>query len=744
MHRHVPVGIWNRWRHRRGFDFDNAIFDVMFPIFSVGIHFGVSPFLLVGLVVAAWIFTQWVYRHTIPPVAIWKRTVLKIVRVLSLAVILLLLWKPVLSIFVEESDAPIVAILVDESASMGLEEGNGKRSDAVGLLFDNPLWRDLSRRFDLRYFAFADSVRAVSLEYVDSLQYDRTGSNIAGAWNQVEKVLREEYYSAAVVISDGNNNAGENPVRQAQYSSVPLFTVGIGDTTPARDAMIVQVITNDICYAGDEVPVDVRVRGVGIQGEKSALTFSGPAGENLGTQSVRWGEDYHEETVHLTFTPGESGTWKYEVLLEPLSDELTIHNNRKSYYIKVLESKVRVFVLSGAPSFDLDFFIKCLHENPRVSTTLRTQRSGGGYYEGAFPSVNDLAQLDLMILHHYPTTGTNLDDLQKIAEVYKNEDIPILFLMGPEVSLRKLDIVSDILPVRPARFSGQTVELSCNGAASHLIFQDDDGRQWIKWEALPPLWGKHDIFTVKQGSQVIGLANSQIGGGPFPGIVLRKAGWKKSMAVLPWGLWRWGFLTSPEQSKTLEIFLDRSIRYLVTREEDKQVRFTTSKPIYQGGEMVRLSAQVYSEDYEPVDGAEVEVLVTAGEETVRLVMDGEGNGRYSGEISAWTEGEYTYTGKATRDKLLGEDQGKFTVEAFNIEFLNTTMNQQLLRAVATLSGGAYYAPEAIGEIAERLQFPPRTSTSSWEVPIWNRAWLLWVLVGLLSLEWLIRKRSGML
>ncbi|KPL06069.1 hypothetical protein AMJ86_09990 [bacterium SM23_57] len=681
----------------------------MLQIFSVGIHFDKHPVFLAALLILVWLFTVWVYRHTVPPVASWKRTVLKVLRILALAVVILLLWKPVLSVFVEESDIPILAVLIDDSASMGLVTGDSIRSDDVRAIFESPVWLDVESRFDVRYYAFADSVWVVSGGARDSLAFAYTGTDISGAWQRV-----------------------------------PLFTVGIGDSTPAKDAMIVQTITNDIVYAGDVVPLDVRVRGVGIRGEGSVLRLSGPDGENLGTQSIRWKDNFTEETLSFSFTPAEAGTWKYQVSLDPLSDELTASNNRKSFYIKVLESKVSVLVLAGSPSFDLEFLTKSLHENPRITYTLRTQKVQGGYYEGSFPPAGDLDDFDLIILHHYPSSATSMGDLQAVSGAAKRNDCPVLFLMGSEVSLRKLDVITDVIPVRTMRYSGQTVEVSCVGASSHVIFEDDDGQPWIQWDGLPPLWTKPNIFVQKDGSQVIAAGYLQTVGDAFPAIVLRKAGWLKTMAVVPWGLWRWGFQLSQEHSGTLDAFLDRSIRYLVTREEDKLLRITTSKPIYQGGETVRLSAQVYSEGYEPVDGAEVEVLVTAGDETVRLVLDGEGNGRYSGDLSAWTEGEYNYEGTAKRGGMLGEDRGKFTVEAFNIEFLNTAMNPLLLRTVAAQSGGSFCTPETFPELAEYLQFPSRARSVSWEVPIWNRAWLLWIFVGLLSLEWLIRKRSGML
>jgi hypothetical protein len=716
----------------------------MIPLLSVGVHFGQSPFFLIGLVIVFWAFTIWVYRHTVPPVVSWKRTILKILRGLSLAVLLLLLWKPVLSIFIQHNDSPILAVLIDDSASMGLQESNNKRSDVVETILKNPVWSDLGERFDIRYFAFADSPQVLANRQFDSLAFNHTGTNLCNSWQLVESSLREGNYTAAVILSDGDNNAGENPVRLAQYSSVPLYTIGIGDSTPARDAMIVQTNTNDICYAGDEVPLDVRVRGVGVRGETSLVKLNGPNGEDLGVQTIHWKDDFLEETLRFKYIPPRAGTWKYQVSLEPLPNELTVNNNRKSFYVKVLESKVSVLVLAGSPNFDLEFLVKALKENPRINAIFRTQNSQGGYYEGTFPSVTDLDKVDLVLLHHYPSASTSLNDLQSVVNLVKRKECPIMFLMGPEVSLRKLDVISELLPFRTVYFSINTIDVQCSGSGSHVIFEDDEGKPWVKWEVLPPVWASSKFYEVKPGCQVIAVAFPQSGGETIPAMIVQKIGLKKSLAVMPWGLWKWGFQLSLDQSKTLDTFLDRSIRYLVTREEDKLVRISTSKPIYQGGETVNFSAQVYNEDYQPVDGAEVEVSVTKGAETVKLALESEGNGRYSGDLSAWTEGEYTYEGKATRGKILGEDQGKFTVEAFNIEFLNTSMNAPLLRMVAAQSGGAFASAQNFEPMLRQLHFPTRLRTASWEVPIWNRAWLLWVFIGLLSVEWVIRKRSGML
>ena len=156
----------------------------------MGIHFDHHPIFLIGLVAAAAAFTVWVYRHTVPPVAAWKRTILKILRVMSLAILLLLLFKPVMSLFTEETDIPILAVLVDDSASMGLPESNRIRSEVVDNVLDDPVWAELDGRFDIRYYTFSDSVGIWDRDQGDSLGFDGTGTNLSSAWQRVESGLR--------------------------------------------------------------------------------------------------------------------------------------------------------------------------------------------------------------------------------------------------------------------------------------------------------------------------------------------------------------------------------------------------------------------------------------------------------------------------------------------------------------------------------------------------------------------------
>ena len=42
---------------------------------------------------------------------------------------------------------------------------------------------------------------------------------------------------AVVLITDGNSTTGMNPLYEAQELAVPVFTVGVGDTTDQKDLL---------------------------------------------------------------------------------------------------------------------------------------------------------------------------------------------------------------------------------------------------------------------------------------------------------------------------------------------------------------------------------------------------------------------------------------------------------------------------------------------------------------------------
>ena len=192
-------------------------------------------------------------------------------------------------------------------------------------------------------------------------------------------------------------------------------------------------------------------------------------------------------------------------------------------------------------------------------------------------------------------------------------------------------------------------------------------------------------------------------------------------------------------------FLQKSVRWLITREEVKQVKIATDKLVYRSGEQVYAQAQVYTQDYQPVEGAVVRLSVSHAGEQKDYVMESVGSGKYETQFRIFQGGDYEFRGEASRvDQFFGADSGKFSAGEFELEFQQTRMNEPLLQRIAQVSGGTYFTPETIDQLPEKLQGEGRMRVKNSEINLWSEWWSLIIPILFLAIEWTLRRRRGML
>jgi hypothetical protein len=150
-----------------------------------------------------------------------------------------------------------------------------------------------------------------------------------------------------------------------------------------------------------------------------------------------------------------------------------------------------------------------------------------------------------------------------------------------------------------------------------------------------------------------------------------------------------------------------------------------------------------------LDDAEVSVAVRQADKSDQLSLVPIGNGRFEGTFGSLPEGDYTFTARVLAGgEQIAEERGSFSVGGVNVEFQETRMNRLLLQQIAERTGGRYYDAGTIAtlpqDVASLPGFQPRQVVRSSEIELWNRAWMLAVIVLLLASEWFLRKRNGML
>jgi hypothetical protein len=84
------------------------------------------------------------------------------------------------------------------------------------------------------------------------------------------------------------------------------------------------------------------------------------------------------------------------------------------------------------------------------------------------------------------------------------------------------------------------------------------------------------------------------------------------------------------------------------------------------------------------------------------------------------------------------------VSETSVEFQRTQQDRAQLERVARRTGGAYLTAEQAADVADRLDVSPRVVPTTSETVLRSNALLFVLVLALLSCEWLLRKRAGMI
>jgi len=677
------------------------------------------------------------------------RTFLFTLRALAVFLTFLLVSEPILTFIFKSNQPPVVVFLIDNSKSMGIRDRLGDRKKIV---------RDVVSRIsefeiqgEKKFLVFAGDVEEKKNLSPDSLTFSGGLTNITKALEKVREISARENVKSAVLISDGVYNSGENPIYFCERFGVPVFTVGIGDSSVQRDLKIVDVLTNEVTYSGVETPLLVRIESAGFSGG-NADVYLYEEGNEIARDRISLNEGVNEYVVNFKFVPRGEGLKKFTVKVQQMPGEVAYENNQKSLYVKVLKSKYKILIISGAPNPDLAFVKRTLVENKNYEVISFTEKKGKEFIEGNFdPKIAEAS--DAIIFIGYPVKTSDVEIMNRLRDIVVSRNKPVFFLMSRSVDFNKLRSFSDFLPFK---FSGafndeDVVNLLITEDGRNHAVTDLKDRNHI-WNILPPVFKIRGAFSATVGSTVLARAKYQNFETDEPLIIASRLGNRKNVAVLCYGIWRWKLMTAPnkEFEGFFETFINNAIRWLLAPVEEEFVKFKISKNFFSEDESIEFSAQVYNEDYSPVNDADVSVKIfnqASGEVVSEFNLEQVSSGIYSGSVNL-SKGDYGYEAKISRrGRGLKNFSGRFTVGESEVEFLNTRMDSRLLREIASRTGGTFLTAEEISTLPKLISslpdFKPAVVERRKEYILWSRFEPLLVVIVLLSIEWFLRKRYGL-
>jgi hypothetical protein len=696
---------------------------------------------------------------------------------------------------------PLLTVLVDQSASMAVEDAVGGKSRWIAASeLAAQAERDLSSRFDVEVRTFSETLSAASSAELANRRPDGQSTNLSAGLAGALATDRPQG-QAIHLISDGIHNApgGIAPLadvlRLARAMDAPIYTTTLGGATSLRDLEVSVIRPQEVTFVGQRVPISIalRQRGSLIDSAEVVLLHDG---KEVAREIQPIAAD-GRTALKFHVVQNQSGLYRYDVRVEPHAAEATDSNNMASFLVRVVDQPVRVLLLEGKPYWDGKFLIRTLAADPslEVDAIVRIaenrfvmrnlkldRRSGGGSDPGVATGSSEIAgatevagatalRIETSSIVHDPQTllsgpqgldGYQLVVLGRDAEAFLSPAVlerlrtwisrdggSLICYRGTPVAQVPADLAR-LMPVRwsPARESRFRVKLTDRGNDLSWLNPGQAAEDDV-FNRMPSLATTAPAESPKPLSVV--LARSEADAGPAV-VTYQSYGTGRVVAVEGSGMWRWAFL-SPQYQQHDQVYgslWQSLLRWLVSSVglvPGQDLMLRTDKVTYSAGETV--AALLLTRD-ESAGRKKLEVELTAegdgSTRTVTAVPLGEEPGVYRVPFGVLPEGAYRarVTGSAATSASSSTSVA-FDVRSISAEQLDVQARPDLMARIAEQSGGSVLDANGTTSLSDR--FREHLARSRPEkvrrIPAWDRWWVLVGMIAVWGTAWSLRRSAGL-
>ncbi|MFO0726084.1 MAG: glutamine amidotransferase [Myxococcota bacterium] len=703
-----------------------------------------------------------------------RRILLFVLRVVAALLVIGLVLMPAIELRAVSKVRSRIALLVDGSRSMELATPSGTRSERVSQhLADNKDLLDrLAQDAVIEPAVFGERLHPLEA-LPPTLPTGEPKTDIARALADIPFQASGRDLGAILLYSDGADTEGLTVERAKEIGramKVPIYAVGFATESATADLAIRRVVGDDFAFLHNSVTLDVdlEARGLDLKGTTVTLKRDGAIVASKEAELDAAGR----ATVSFEFKPNRIGRTAYEVSVPVVPGEAVTTNNTRSFALKVIRDRIRILQVAGRPSWDERFLRELLKRNPNVdlisffilrSTTDLQKASQDELALIPFPVnelfTKELSSFDIVIIQNFTYKPYRMANYLAYIADYVERGGSLLMIGGNE-SFEDGSYagtpIADVLPVRlggalPWDTAEYRPRLTPEGRRHPITLVGEPGEPpEAVYQRLPPLQGANVSLGLVPGAQAL-LVHPSLPGNP-PIVSIREVNDGRSMALATDSLWFWRFVAVGEGSAGREFdrFWSASLRWLIKDPELSRVRLSMDHTVHSLGQPVSAEARVLGPDYRGLPEATVKVDLfradhrdAAPERTLELKTGADGNAPI--DLGTLAPGSYVVRAAATSGiERIGTAEEPVIIEATDVELMAPFPRPEILRALAESSGGKFFD---VGESLSGVEIKDSRRVEvdrTRVVPIWDGPWSVVLLALVLTAEWWLRRRSGLL
>jgi hypothetical protein len=632
-------------------------------------------------------------------------------RSVSIFLLLLLLINPAVQKKVIENTKPVLAVLIDNSASTAFF----KEEEKVASILQQLETEDqLNEKFELAYFSFGASVNLK-----DSLTFDAPVTAISKGITAINKLYKNRK-GELVLLSDGNQTTGSD--YEFVPSKMPITPIVLGDTINYRDLRIRQLNVNKYSYLKHQFPVEVHLFYEGSVPISTEFRIE-KKGKTIFKQQVRFSASEKSKTIRTQLTSTSEGINFYKASISAFKTEKNTKNNTKDFSIEVIDEQTKIALIASILHPDLGALKRSIERNKQRTVDVFS-------VDNLNIQLNDY---QLLVLYQPNNAFNNL--FKKI----KAQNTNYLVISGANTDWKFLN-------KQQLGFTKKAINQTENYSANYQFSFQPFLQKDIGFNNFPPLKDQFGaVFLSRENhvllqQRVFGIASEQ------PLLATFEQNSQKSAVIFGEGIWKWraaSFLQS-NSFQEFDEFTRNLIQYLASYKKRKRLEISIEN-VYLSNVPLNISAYYTDKNYQFDRRASLLLSITnTVTKEQREFPFSLAHNSFQVAVEDLSPGSYQYTVTVAGQK--SKRSGVFLISEARIEEQFTKANTLKLNRLANRTGGKLYYTTGISGLVEDFvendDYATIQKTTLREQALIDWKWILFLVLTVVTIEWFVRKYYG--
>ncbi len=691
--------------------------------YTLEAEFHGSLLAFIGLAVLLGVFVVLANRQR-PGVRGLNRNQLGIIlflRISAMMLLLLLVFDPTVSLKRERYLPKRIAVIVDRSESMNqawLGNSSALKTAISGLV------DDLEQTTEIELWSMdGRPLDPGSLDFIEDMSVF-SWSPVLGAQDPDQDI-----YQAAIIISDGQLNGGRSPLDLTWTKALPLYPIfPLGTRANALLKLFDPGYTLDETQP-DIIQIQAKIQHEGLIGKQASITIRDEFKVVIGDQQFRLNNVFTDLSIPIRLSG--SGVHQLSVVLGLADGDL---QTEKSLRVDQGSSQKRVLLVSERVNALHKFLLLNLPDSSfQVHSLIGTELA-----QAAERGISNIPEdYDLIILNR-PGDQAYSEQLSHLIKAEIKYDCPVIIFQDNSDLLDEQWLDMAGLQRQAPIASYVRTPYWSESAQSHPFYLGLLGLGYNPADMLnySPL-SLGGLRLDRSGVELLITGRGEQVSSAFS---LRD---EPPLAVFTGtGYWKWFF--HPQSKPSFQLMWEYLLLYLEDIAQFQPVTLDLPVSSAATGSFIKIAVSVSSMDNRLIKNAEVRVwqqAVAGNREELDLSLDN--SGKYSANLLAKQPGETVIVAEAYRfGELWGRDTSTIELVAFSGEDQSKGVDEVFLERLAKRSGGKVIHLDQ----DELPNFPVNyylVKSANHLRGVRSPA-IFVILLTLLLLEWILRRRNGLL